>query len=145
MLIPHRALIVVADGKKFLLLRNAGDLREPRLIFEGNGEKENPSTRIQGTDQPGRYPGYGSARSAVEQTDFHQFEEDRFAADVAELLGHLAEAGDYEKLIVVAPPRTLAELRKGFDKAVRSRIIAEIDKDLTKHSVDQIAALLLRS
>ena len=142
MLIPHDALILLADGKKFLLLRNAGNFREPVLIFDGSGEKENPSTQVQGTDQPGRLAGYGSARSAMEQTDFHQIEEDRFAGEVAELLERLAGAGDFEKLIVVAPSRTLAELRKRFGPAVSSRIIAEIDKDLTKHPVAEIAAIL---
>jgi len=142
MLIPHNALVLLADGKRFLLLRNAGDLREPQLMFEGGGEKENPSTQQQGTDQPGRYASYGNARSAVEQTDFHQIEEDRFAGEVAELLDRLAEAGDFDKLIVVAPPRSLAELRKRFGRAVSSRIVAEFAKDLTKHPVQEIAAIL---
>jgi protein required for attachment to host cells len=41
-------------------------------------------------------------------------------------------------LVVVAPPRTLADLRQAFHADVKSRIIAEIDKDLTKHSVYEI-------
>ena len=142
MLIPHNALVLLADGKRFLLLRNAGDLREPQLAFEGGGEQENPSTQQQGSDQPGRYASYGSARSAVEQTDFHQIEEDRFAGEVAELLDRLAAAGDFDKLIVVALPRTLAELRKRFGRAVASRILAELAKDLTKHPVNEITAIL---
>lgn len=142
MIIPHNALVLLADGKRFLLLRNAGDLREPRLAFEGGGEQENPSTQQQGSDQPGRYASYGSARSAVEQTDFHQIEEDRFAGEVAGLLDRLAAAGDFDKLIVVAPPRTLAELRKRYGRAVSGRILAELAKDLTKHPVNEIAAIL---
>ncbi|HEX9238689.1 MAG TPA: host attachment protein [Xanthobacteraceae bacterium] len=43
-----------------------------------------------------------------------------------------------EVLVVVAPPRTLADLRKAFRPDVKKRIVAEIDKDLTKHPVDQI-------
>jgi protein required for attachment to host cells len=43
-----------------------------------------------------------------------------------------------EALIVVAPPRALADLRKAFHPDLKKRIIAEIDKDLTKHPVDQI-------
>jgi len=41
-------------------------------------------------------------------------------------------------LVVVAPPRTLADLRQAFHADVKRRIIAEIDKDLTKHSVYEI-------
>ena len=41
-------------------------------------------------------------------------------------------------LIVVAPPKTLADLRAAFHADVQARITAEINKDLTKHSVDDI-------
>jgi len=47
-----------------------------------------------------------------------------------------------DQLIVVAPPRTLAELRKTFHKDVTSKIIAEIGKDLTKHSISDIEKYL---
>lgn len=53
-------------------------------------------------------------------------------------------SGDYRALIVVAPPRTLAVLRKRFGRAVRERIVAEIGKDLTNHPVSEIAAILGR-
>lgn len=42
------------------------------------------------------------------------------------------------KLIVAAPPRAPAELRQLFHADVKKRIIAEIDKDLTKHPVAEI-------
>ena len=41
-------------------------------------------------------------------------------------------------LVVVAPPRTLADLRSVFHADVRARIIAEINKDLTKHPIGDI-------
>jgi protein required for attachment to host cells len=37
-----------------------------------------------------------------------------------------------------APPRTLADLRKAMQPDVRKRVIAEIDKDLTKHPIFEI-------
>lgn len=145
MKIEHNTLVLVADGKKYLLLRNGGDAKIPLLRYEGGGEHENPSTHEQGSDQPGRaFASTGSVRSAVDQTDFHQLEKDRFAGDIAELLGKLADAGDFEELVVVAPPRTLAELRKRFDRSVEKRIVAEVDKDLVKHPVDEITEILMR-
>ena len=36
-------------------------------------------------------------------------------------------------LVVVAPPRTLADLRFAFHSDVKKRIIAEINKDPIKH------------
>jgi protein required for attachment to host cells len=145
MIIPHNALVLVADGKKYLLLRNTGDLNRPELTFEGGGDKENPATSAQGSDQPGRaFATSGTARSAMDQTDWHQIEEDRFAARIAEMLGRLAEAGDFGELVVVAPPKCLASLRESFEKPVTSRIIAEVDKDLTKHPVAEITEILGR-
>ncbi len=41
-------------------------------------------------------------------------------------------------LVVVAPPKTLADLRDAFHADVKSRVIAEINKDLTKHPVGDI-------
>lgn len=141
--IPHDALVLVADGRKYLLLRNKGDAIHPDLHVEAHQTQNNPATRDQGSDAPGRaFSSVGSGRSAMEQTDFHQLEEDRFAADVADKLRALALAGDFEKLIVVAPPRTLGELRKRYHKEVQSRLAAEFDKDLTGHSIESIERLL---
>ena len=143
MIIRNQTLVLVADGKRYLLLRNTGTLKAPVLTYEGGGEKENPATAAQGSDQPGRaFASVGSARSAMAQADWHQIAEDRFAAQVADMLGALAAAGDFAELVVVAPPRCLAELRANFTKPVASRGVAEVAKDLTKHPVDEIARIL---
>jgi len=41
-------------------------------------------------------------------------------------------------LVVVAPPKTLSDLRHACHVDVRARIIGEIDKDLTKHPIAEI-------
>jgi len=41
-------------------------------------------------------------------------------------------------IVIVAPPRTLAELRHVMHANVRHRVIAEINKDLTKQPVWEI-------
>ena len=141
--IPHQALVLVADGRKYLFLRNEGDPVHPNLQVEVHHEQRNPAARDQGSDAPGRaFSSVGSVRSAMEETDFHQLEEDRFAADLAEQLRTRALAGNFDKLIVAAPPRTLGELRKHYHKEVQSRLIAEFDKDLTGHPIDSIERLL---
>lgn len=143
--IRHNALILVADGKKYVLLRNTGDIRRIAFTYEGGGEKENPATHEQGSAPPGRaFSSVGGVRSAIEQTDWHQIEEDRFADHIVQLLGSLADAGDFEELIVVAPPRTLAEMREGYNHSITTRLVAEIPKDLTKHPVAEIASILER-
>jgi protein required for attachment to host cells len=46
-------------------------------------------------------------------------------------------------LVIVAPPRALADLRGAIHADVKARIVAEIDKDLTKHPIAEIERHLM--
>jgi len=142
--IEHDAWVVVADGEKALFLRNEGDAVHPNLQVFREMHDENPATRDQGTDRPGRVPNIGgNHRSAVEETDWHRIEKERFAAEIADRLYKLAHRDRFKKLIVVAPPAVLGDMRKEFHKEVSDRIVAEVPKTLTNHPVDQIEKHLL--
>jgi protein required for attachment to host cells len=144
MMLPNSTLVLVADGRRMLFLRNHGDPSKLSLQLEAQQEQANPPTREQGTDSPGRtFASSGTRRSAIEQTDFHQIEEDRFAATAAQLLQERALNHDFKALVVIAPPRTLGELRKHYHKEVESRIIRELHKDLTGFSIDDIETELV--
>jgi protein required for attachment to host cells len=141
--IPHDAIVLVGDGRKALFLRNRGDgkfldLRTERVFLD-----DNPPTREQGTDKPGRtFSSVGHGRSAFEPTDWHDIEEHRFARAVADALETFVRDQQVKALVVIAPPRTLADLRHAFHDSIKSRIIAEIDKDLTKQPISEIEAHL---
>lgn len=150
MRVPHNAFVLVADGRKMMFFRNEGDAEHPNLQIEKKKVDHNPATHEQAADLAGqasgtRTPGGNWGGGGPELTDFHQLEEDRFAAETAGLLKDWALRGEYESLIVVAPPKTLGELRKHYHKEVSARLAAEIDKDLTKHSVPQIEEALARA
>lgn len=151
MQVPHDAMIVVADGRKMLLLRNEGDAAFPNLQVEKKVvDKHNPDHHEQATDLAGgamgtRTSGAQWGGGNMEEVDFHQLEEDRFAAETAALLNDRALRGDFKSLIVIAPPKTLGELRKHYHKEVAGRITAELDKDLTGHTVPQIEEALLKA
>jgi protein required for attachment to host cells len=83
----------------------------------------------------------GSERPAYETTDFHQLEEDAFAAEAAERLGKLL-GDEKDRAILVAAPRVLGVMRKSLKPAVRARLIAEIDKDYAGRSAAEITQLL---
>jgi protein required for attachment to host cells len=140
--IPHDSFVLVADGRKSLFFRNQGDGEFPNLIVERKDGHADPEDREIKTDAPGRAFGGGDARSAYEETDFHQQEEDRFAAETAEMLKARALSSDYESLVVVAPPRTLGELRKHYHKEVERRLVAEVPKDLVNLPVAEIEEIL---
>lgn len=146
MLIDNEALVMVVDGAKMLLFRNKGDSLHPRLEVEQALEQKDAATSEQGTDEPGSgFSSNGNRRSSYEQTDFHQLAEDRFAADAVSLLNRRALENDYEKLIIVAPPNTLGELRKHYHKALSSRLAGEIGKDLASHPVPEIERIIVAS
>lgn len=155
MQLPHKSFIVVADGRKMLFFRNEGDADYPKLEVENHREEDNPKDSDQGTDRPGRAftaggvpPGQGGSRpgaanrSGYSETDFHQLQEDRFAAELAEMLKERVLANEIETLIVVAPPKTLGELRKHYHKEVEARLAGEIAKDLTNIPVPEIEKAL---
>ena len=56
-----------------------------------------------------------------------------------------ALAGDYDSLIVVAPARTLGEMRRHYHSEVQKRLVREISKDLTGHPVTEIEHILLKA
>ncbi len=145
MKLANNTLVLVADGRKMLFLRNHGDEAQMDLHLEAHQEQDNPPTREQGTDVPGRsFASVGNRRSAMAETDFHQLQEDRFAAEAADILRDRALNGDFKTLVIVAPPRTLGELRKHYHKEVASRIVEELHKDLTGFPIDDIQAALIR-
>ena len=134
--------VLILDGEKFLLLRNQGDADIMDLRVIGHQEIENPPTREQGAERPGRFNDPGPGRSAVEQTDWHALEKERFARDIAERLRGWALDDRFEALVVVAEAQALGALRPHYHKAVAERIVAEIGKDLTNLPVDGIEEIL---
>jgi protein required for attachment to host cells len=137
--IPHNAYVIVGDGGKALFLRNDGNGAALDLKTEQVFQNDNPPTREQGSSQPGRsFQSVGHSRSSVEQTDWHDIEEHQFARTVSDALDTLARDRDIPGFVIVAPPRTLADLRQAFSADLKHRIIAEIDKDLTGHPVKDI-------
>jgi protein required for attachment to host cells len=142
--IPHDTWILVGDGRKALMLRNAGTPQRPTLeVLDVWRDHGNPPTREQGSDRPGRVMQSNlGRRSAVEQTDWHEIAEEKFAATIASGLKAAAEQKRFDQIILVAPPATLAALRKHLDEKIQTRILAEVGKDLTKHPVPEITRLL---
>jgi protein required for attachment to host cells len=141
--VPKDALVLVGDGQRALFMRNTGTSSHIKLEIENILEHDNPASHEQGTDRPGRaFASVGTARSALEETDWHQLGEDRFATHIAETLYALAHANRFAALVVVAPPKALGILRKEFHKEVTERITGEIPKDLASHYIREIEKAL---
>jgi protein required for attachment to host cells len=138
--LEHGSLVFVADGQKAIFLRNAGDALYPNFRTIAVLNQENPPTHEQGTGSPGRsFKRAGTnRRSSVATTDWHDLGEERFAQKAAAELQRLANELKVKAIVVVAPPRALADLRLALPQSISQRVIAEIDKDLTNHPVGGI-------
>jgi|SRR5581483_3592986 len=131
--------VVVCDGRKALILQNAGDEMFPNLQTREVYEQKNPDTHEQGTDAPGRsINSVGQARSAMEQTDWHEEQEKAFLNDLTGRLDAAIGAGEVKSIYVVAPPRALGILRQAYSPQLKQAITKEIDKDFVKLPVYEI-------
>ena len=108
-------------------------------------EHDDPKTHEIGTDKPGRsFSSVGHGHSAMEQTDWHDQNEQRFLAKLAARLDKAVLGGETPSLIVVAPPRAIGMLRREFSSHVRQAIRAEVEKDYVKMPVDEITRHLMQ-
>jgi len=131
--------VVVCDGRKTIILENIGDEQYPDLRTKSALAVEDVATSELGTDRPGRvHQGVGTARSAVEQTDWHDQQEQEFLKALAARLEKAVLAKETAHLVIVAPPRALGVLRKAYGQHVKAALTAEIDKDLASHPIPDI-------
>ncbi len=144
MALPHRALVLVADGTKVLFLRNHGDENQIDLRTESHDAREDRKDREIKTDAPGTMKQrWGDGRPAMDETDFHQQEEDRWVKKAADDLRQRALRNDFDALAIIAPPKALAVLRKELHKEVQKRIVLTINKEMTDRPIPDIEELLV--
>ncbi|HSO48230.1 MAG TPA: host attachment protein, partial [Rhizobiaceae bacterium] len=131
---PVRTLVVITDGAKAIFYRNDGPGKGLVALDQHKMTQDVPPSRDLTSDRPGRsFDSSGPHRSAMEpKTDPHDLEEAKFAGGVLERTEELMNAGEAEKLILVAAPKTLGEMRKSMPRALADRLTATLDKDLTR-------------
>ncbi len=129
--IPQNTVIAVADGEKLSLFRNEGDAQNVKL-------KALPDADV---DSSKIASGARHSSSAANPNDSQQ-EEDGFSAGIADMLNKKVLGGNIKGLIVIAAPRTLGEMRKGYHKSLSEVLLGELDKDLTGHSIQDIEKAL---
>lgn len=133
--LPHDGMALVSDGRKALFLKNEGDDVYPNFQVERVLEAE---SNAPAREQDGDKLLVRGERHTIEQPDKQELAERKFAAEVADVVNAAASTGDVKAIVVAAPPRTLAQLRAHFSHAVKQKILAEVNKDLTKHPVYEI-------
>jgi protein required for attachment to host cells len=129
---PKGTTFAVADGKNLRLFRNSGDERKLQL-------QELPRPSL---DAHGQGSGSGGHRSSAANPDGQIQGEDGHAAATAAYLNRQVLAGAIEDLYIVAPPRTLGELRRHYHASLKAKLLGELDKEHTGDRAEQLMQAL---
>lgn len=130
MLLPHGTVVAVVDGENFVLFRNAGNEAEPDLV-----EAEAPRLDSHNHSGTGHHSRPGNHADSLVAEDAH-------AAAVVEWLNAQALGHKLEHLVVIAPPRTMGEMRRHYHQRLEAVLKAELTKDLSGRKGPEILAAL---
>ena len=131
MILPTGATVAVADGETIRLFHNTGVKPGVHLV------------EITAAPPQSAHSGLGARhRSGSANPDGRRLVEDDFAAATAAFLNKLSLDGTIEHLVVVSDPRILGEMRKHYHKALSAKLLREIAKDLTGHSIADVEAAI---
>ncbi|MBA1345630.1 MULTISPECIES: host attachment family protein [Rhizobium] len=132
MILPQGTVVAVTDGEKLDLYRNNGSGTELSLSL------------IHGVSIVDEAKGSGGRHGSTSANpDESQLAEDGFSAGIAQYLNKQVLVGEIEHLAIISAPRSLGELRKHYHKFLAAKLLLEIPKELTGHSVEDIEKAVL--
>jgi len=138
---PTKTWILIADGARARVLENDGPgkglIAIDRLVLHG----DHATTHDIVDDREGRtHSSHGPRRSAIDaHSNPHRELKRTFAHHLADVLAHELDVGSYDRLVIVATPVTLGDLRKVLAPKVAAKVTGEVDKDLTKTPNSEVA------
>ena len=138
---PICTWVLIADGARARILSNDG-FGHGLAAMEGfQFSSDHSATHDLVSDREGRsFSSHGHGRSAYEpETDPHREFKKRFAHQLADVLAKGRASKAYDRLVLVASPVTLGDLRAAISDHVRACVIGEVAQDLTKLPNDKVA------
>ena len=141
---PLRTWVLIADGARAHILENTGAEHSLVLVEGMSFTSDHSATHDLVEDGLGRsFSSQGDGRSAIEpRSDPHRNLKAKFAKQLADVLALELSRGSFHRLIVVAPPTTLGDLRSDMADAVKAVTAGELHLDLTKTPVHEVASHL---
>jgi protein required for attachment to host cells len=127
--VNNQTWILLADSASARLYQTDEHLRDWAVVREFNHPEGRAKESELVSDKPGRVQQSRGYRSAMEPpTPRKKVEAERFARLLADVLDQGVVSGAYQRLIVVAAPPFLGELRSALSDRVSDRALV-IDKD----------------
>ncbi len=136
---PVRTWILIVDGAHGRLFENRGPGKGLEALTE-EFEADHRADHEIVDDRLGRtFESAYSARHAITpRHDPHRELKRDFAESLAKMLDKRRKEHAFDRLIIVAPPKVLGDLREALPEPVRELITAELDKDLTKTPIAEL-------
>jgi protein required for attachment to host cells len=131
---PTTTWILIADGGRARIFANEGPGNGIAVVEGAAFEADHRADHELVRDHEGRsFESVGATRHGIQpHTDPHRELKRGFSERLAEMLDKSLAAKSYDRLILVAPPVTLGDLRKALSAHVQAAVYAELHKDLTK-------------
>lgn len=125
--------ICVADAGHLRILKSTGPGTPVERLVEETHARDHGKDFA---DRPGRaFESADGTRHAMEPGEDPVRRDKRdTAAEIGKRLSDHAQKHDFQRLILVAPPQFMGDLRKHLSPAAAAAIIAEVDKDLTQET-----------
>ena len=136
--------ILIADAAHARVLETVGVGKPLTPVPAFAMNQSLPPSRELGDERPTRtHDSMGESRHGVEaHSDARRELKRKFATLVAEKLEAALAVHAFDRLVLVAPPAMLGDLRHVLKKSLAERVVAEVDKDLVKVADHDIAAHL---
>lgn len=133
--------IVIADGARARIVINDGPGHGLHEVEGMEFSADHSATHDIVSDSQGRsFSSHGHGRSAIEsRSDPHRQLKDKFAHRLAAVLAAKLSDKAYDRLVIVATPVTLGDLRAALPDHVRAVVIGEVAQDLTKLPNSKVA------
>jgi protein required for attachment to host cells len=131
---PHGTTIAVTDGQKLRVFRNTGNELNLKLM-------ELPKPVVHAPSHGAMRAHHGGGANPSER----HVEEDSFAAATAAWLNAQVLGGQIDNLYIVAPARTLGELRRHYHHKLQAKLIGELNKEHTQDTPEFLQEALLRA
>lgn len=132
--------VLVADGQRARVLATNGSSKRLKEALNQDFIGNSLPSRGIGNDRPGRtYNSTNPVRHAVgEDADLHRQEKRRFVQMLVETLDQGRKRQAFERLVIVAPPQALGDLRAALTPGLKEMLVGEFPKDLTKVAVHDL-------
>lgn len=129
---PERTWVVIADGHETKVLESHGSHIDLEPVADMAMTVDLPPNHEIQDDRPGRsFESSCPTRHAMEsRADPHRELKREFARTVAERLDLALRGHRFDRLVIVAPPATLGDLRRALSKQLEKKVTAELTKDL---------------